>query len=59
MKRNENEYVLKWNKTARHDCRKRQTNGTLITVSPNETERFWKRFFNVYCTCIPYLLPYL
>ena len=49
MKRNETEYVLKRNETERHDCQKRQTNGTLITVLPNETERFWKRFFDAYC----------
>ena len=48
-KRNETEYVIKWNETERHDCRNWQTNGTLITVSRNETERFWKRFFDTYC----------
>ena len=49
-KRTETGYVLKWNETQRHDCQKRQTNATLITVLPNETERFWSRFFDAYCT---------
>ena len=47
-KRNKTEYVLKRKETKRHDCRKRQTNGTLITVLPNKTERFWKHFLT--CT---------
>ena len=49
-KRTETGYVLKWNETQRHDRQKRQTNATLITVLPNETERFWSRFFDAYCT---------
>lgn len=44
-KQNETEYILKRNETQQHDCQKWQTNWTLITVSQNDTERFWKRFF--------------
>ena len=50
-KRNKTEYVLKRNETERHDCRKRQTNGTLITVSPNKTNDFGK----VFLTCTVHL----
>ena len=39
-KRNETEYALKRNETQWHDCQKQQMNGTLITVSLNEMERF-------------------
>ena len=28
-----------------HNCQKHQTNQTLMTVSQNETERFWKHFW--------------
>ena len=47
-----NRICPKWNETERRNCRKRQTNGTLITVSPNKTEQFWKRFFDAYSTCL-------
>ena len=39
-------------KTERHDCQKRQRNRTVNTVLQNDTERFWKRFFDAYCTCM-------
>ena len=52
MKQNVTKYVLKWSETQRHDCQKCQTNVTLITISPNETERLWSRFFDAYCMCL-------
>ena len=35
--------------TERHNCQKRQRNRTVNTVLQNDTERFWKRFFDTYC----------
>ena len=42
-------------KTERHDCQKRQRNRTVNTVLQNDTERFWKRFFDAYCMSIIYM----
>ena len=39
-------------KTERHDCQKRQRNRMVNTVLQNDTEPFWKRFFDAYCTCV-------
>lgn len=48
-----------------YDYQKWQTNQMLITISQDETERFWKWFFDVYCNLHGYIygnlycLPYL
>ena len=38
-------------KTERHYCQKWQPNRTVNTVLQNDTEHFWKRFFDAFCTC--------
>ena len=49
MKPNQTKYMYQY------DYHKWQTNWMLITVSQDETKRFWKCFFDVYCKLYDYI----